>query len=98
MLLYLFPVVSKCYISQYEAAERKRRAAREAAGGTDSGAASGGGGGGRGLRREVWVRPSGGRTTTLRHDTRDQYLATMTSVEVFKNTTILICLKLVPFI
>lgn len=71
---------------KYEAAERKRRAAREAAlGTTDNSNPGSTGGSGRGLRREIWIRPSGGRTTTLRHDTRDQDLANMTSVELNKN-------------
>ncbi|KAJ2952733.1 hypothetical protein O0L34_g7085 [Tuta absoluta] len=77
---------------KYEAAERKRRAALETAkeangeGGPTSGGGggAGSGGGGQGLRREVWVRPSGHRTTTLRRDHRDDQLANMTPVELNK--------------
>ncbi|XP_041977684.1 uncharacterized protein LOC121732012 [Aricia agestis] len=76
---------------KYETAERKRRTAaesREAGGaGGASGAGTRGAGGvrGAGLRREVWVRPGGGRTATLTHAPRDDYLDTMTPVELNKN-------------
>ncbi|XP_022819542.1 telomerase-binding protein EST1A isoform X3 [Spodoptera litura] len=75
---------------KYEAAERKRRAALEATKNSDA-AASGGTSnnsvveGTPGMKREVWVRPSGHRTTTFRPASRDEQLATMTSVELNKN-------------
>ncbi|KAG7307633.1 hypothetical protein JYU34_007854 [Plutella xylostella] len=69
---------------KYEAAERKRRALLEA--NNPSATTPAGAGAGRGLRREVWVRPSGGRTTRLRHDrSPDDRLASMTPVELNKN-------------
>ncbi|XP_050345669.1 telomerase-binding protein EST1A [Nymphalis io] len=58
---------------KYEAAERKRQAAAEAARGESACA---------GLRREVWVRAGGQRTTTL---SADDALASMTPVELNKN-------------
>ncbi|GBP48131.1 hypothetical protein EVAR_74636_1 [Eumeta japonica] len=71
-------------IYAYEAAEKKRRAARE----TASGATAAGGAGvapvGRGLRREVWVRPSGGRTTTLRQNTIEDHFMDMSPVEIMQ--------------
>ncbi|CAG9783765.1 unnamed protein product [Diatraea saccharalis] len=79
-LLSLFDENSK----KYEAAERKRRAAMEGARNGDSGETVQCGRGGHGFRREVWVRPSGRRTTTLQHDTGDERLASMTSVELNK--------------
>ncbi|XP_049867626.1 telomerase-binding protein EST1A isoform X2 [Pectinophora gossypiella] len=68
---------------KYEAAERKRRATLETTNNTN-GEAGSSGAPGQSLRREVWVRPSGHRTTTLRHDTRDEHLASMTPVELNK--------------
>ncbi|CAG9114277.1 unnamed protein product [Plutella xylostella] len=69
---------------KYEAAERKRRALLEA--NNPSATTPAGAGAGRGLRREVWVRPSGGRTTRLRHDrSPDDRLDSMTPVELNKN-------------
>ncbi|KAJ8725669.1 hypothetical protein PYW08_003852 [Mythimna loreyi] len=72
---------------KYEAAERKRRAALEVPKSSASGAGADGAGadGAAGLRREVWVRPSGHRTTTFRPASRDEQLASMTSVELNKN-------------
>ncbi|XP_063821793.1 telomerase-binding protein EST1A isoform X2 [Ostrinia nubilalis] len=70
---------------KYEAAERKRRAALEGARIGETSDAGQCGNSGHGLRREVWVRPSGHRTTTVQHDTRDEHLATMTSVELNKS-------------
>ncbi|XP_075969615.1 smg6 nonsense mediated mRNA decay factor isoform X2 [Anticarsia gemmatalis] len=73
---------------KYEAAERKRRAAMEVPKSPESGPSSVGAGGAEsaaGMRREVWVRPSGHRTTTLRPTSRDEHLASMTSVELNKN-------------
>ncbi|CAH0720855.1 unnamed protein product, partial [Brenthis ino] len=77
---------------KYEAAERKRRAAVEQARGGENGSENGirgsaggvGGVAGAGLRREVWVRPSGQRTTTLRA-APDDSLSSMTPVELNKN-------------
>ncbi|CAH0406478.1 unnamed protein product [Chilo suppressalis] len=80
-LLSLFDENSK----KYEAAERKRRAALEGArNGDSSGEVVQCRRGGHGFRREVWVRPSGRRTTTLQQDTGDERLAAMTSVELNK--------------
>lgn len=68
---------------QYEANERKRQAERQRAVEVISGA--------RGLRREVWTRPGGRRTTTLLQADRlaaraalsdDEELSSMTSIEV----------------
>ncbi|XP_039746843.1 uncharacterized protein LOC120624394 isoform X1 [Pararge aegeria] len=71
---------------KYETAERKRRAAVETSKGVESGGegVARGPGAGAGLRREVWVRPSGHRTTTLRH-APDDTLQAMTPVELNKN-------------
>ncbi|KAI8434949.1 hypothetical protein MSG28_003416 [Choristoneura fumiferana] len=66
---------------KYEAAERKRRAALEGAKTTENGETSGG----HGMRKEVWVRPSGHRTTTLQDDSMREHLAAMTPVELNKN-------------
>nr|XP_049695353.1 telomerase-binding protein EST1A isoform X2 [Helicoverpa armigera] len=66
---------------KYEAAERKRRAALESSkteGTTTTENTAG-------MKREVWVRPSGHRTTTFRPASRDEQLASMTSVELNKN-------------
>ncbi|KAF9802444.1 hypothetical protein SFRURICE_009126 [Spodoptera frugiperda] len=76
-------------IYAYEAAERKRRAALEATKNSDA-ASSGTSNnsvaeGTPGMKREVWVRPSGHRTTTFRPASRDEQLASMTSVELNKN-------------
>ncbi|KAL4710757.1 hypothetical protein ACJJTC_004402 [Scirpophaga incertulas] len=68
---------------KYEAAERKRRAALEGTRNGDSNEQQCTRG--HGYRREVWVRPSGRRTTTLRQDTGDEHLAAMTSVELNKS-------------
>ncbi|XP_052757427.1 uncharacterized protein LOC113517389 isoform X2 [Galleria mellonella] len=83
---------------KYEAAERKRRATLENSRSVENGGENGVSGGGNGvtnvssgsgaaggLRREIWVRPSGHRTTTLQHQARDDHLASMTSVELNKN-------------
>ncbi|XP_034840495.1 uncharacterized protein Smg6 isoform X2 [Maniola hyperantus] len=69
---------------KYEAAERKRRAALETAKAGESGDGGEGARSGAGLRREVWVRPSGHRTTTLQH-APDDSLQAMTPVELNKN-------------
>ncbi|XP_047988294.1 telomerase-binding protein EST1A [Leguminivora glycinivorella] len=65
---------------KYEAAERKRRAAAEGAQPTENGESTT-----HGPRREVWVRPSGHRTTTVQHDSLEERLANMTPVELNKN-------------
>ncbi|CAB3242237.1 unnamed protein product [Arctia plantaginis] len=73
---------------KYEAAERKRRAALEASKSSETGPTSAGDTNvenAAGMRREVWVRPSGHRTTTLRPASREEHLASMTSVELNKN-------------
>ncbi|XP_026745637.1 telomerase-binding protein EST1A isoform X2 [Trichoplusia ni] len=71
---------------KYEAAERKRRAALEVTKNAESGTTGGNSGDNTaGMRREVWVRPSGHRTTTFRPASRDEQLASMTSVELNKN-------------
>ncbi|XP_013186546.1 telomerase-binding protein EST1A isoform X2 [Amyelois transitella] len=70
---------------RYEAAERKRRAAAETSRTTENGDTAQSGHSGCGLRREVWVRPSGHRTTTLRPQTMDEDFASMSSVELNKN-------------
>ncbi|KAI5637980.1 est1 DNA/RNA binding domain-containing protein [Phthorimaea operculella] len=69
---------------KYEAAERKRRAALESAKEANGEGGPTNGGTGQGLRREVWIRPSGHRTTTLRRDDRDDHLTNMTPVELNK--------------
>lgn len=78
--------LSLFYVCQYEAAERKRRAALEGSRNGESNEATVTGTG-QSLRREVWVRPSGHRTTTLRRDSRDEHLASMTPVEVLYQCT-----------
>ncbi|XP_053625221.1 telomerase-binding protein EST1A isoform X2 [Plodia interpunctella] len=70
---------------KYEAAERKRRAAAETTRSAENGETGHGAHSGCGLRREVWVRPSGHRTTTLRPHNRDEDFASMTSVELNKS-------------
>ncbi|XP_077294426.1 smg6 nonsense mediated mRNA decay factor isoform X3 [Arctopsyche grandis] len=74
---------------KYEANERKRQAERQRAVEVVSGA--------RGLRREVWTRPGGRRTTTLLQADRlaaraalsdDEELASMTSIELNKRFVI----------
>ncbi|XP_052737444.1 telomerase-binding protein EST1A isoform X3 [Bicyclus anynana] len=70
---------------KYETAERKRRAAAESSKSeSGEGAGRAGGAAGAGLRREVWVRPSGHRTTTLQ-PAPDDTLQAMTPVELNKN-------------
>lgn len=79
-------MLTQTIISQYETAERKRRAALEISKNAESGAPGAANSGNAenmaGMKREVWVRPSGHRTTTFRPASRDEQLASMTSVEV----------------
>lgn len=71
---------------KYEAAERKRRAALETPKSSESGLSSGASSvEGSGVRREVWVRPGGHRTTTIRPTSTQEHLASMTSVELNKD-------------